>query len=99
MSEYPNILPLVESGHDEDATALLRKRYQVAAAAGPRSTKVALEAAIRLFGGDLRMTITFMNRPTPILNGDTPLERAERSEQDMELVLGWIGQIEAGVYV
>lgn len=98
MTETPNIVELIESGRAEEAVALLTKQFRVAAAAGSRSTKLALEVSTRLYGGDLRKTIYFMNTPHPWLSGDTPLQRAERSQKDLNDMLDMIGQIEAGVY-
>lgn len=99
MADIPNICALIDAGDTDEAIAVLTKSFGVTAAIGPRSTKIALEVATRLFAGDLWATIQFMNRRTPILNGDTPMQKAERSEADCEIVLNWIGQIAAGVYI
>ena len=98
MSEVPNLLELIEAGRKEEAIVLLTKGFRLAAAAGSRSTTAALEAATRLFCGNLEQTIIFMRRPHLQLNGDTPLERAERSDEGLEDVLTLIGRAEAGVY-
>lgn len=84
---------------DKEARELLRTRFSVCAAVGPRSERAALAAARSLFGGDLWATIKFMNRPGIGLGGAKPIEMAELSEDDLQVVLNWIGAIEAGVYV
>ena len=40
-----------------------------------------------------------MNKPHPWLEGQTPLERAEQSDEGLEFVIDMIGAIEAGVYI
>lgn len=84
---------------DAEANKLLRTKFSVCAAVGERSERAALAAARMLFGGDLWETIKFMNRPGFGLGGEKPIEKAELSEDDLEVVLNWIGAIEAGVYV
>ena len=68
-------------------------------ATGQRSRRAALEAATRIYAGDLLSTIFFMNKIHPWLDGQTPLERAEQSEEGLEFVIDMIGAIEAGVYI
>ena len=55
----------------------------------------AFEAAARICGGDLLSTIIFMNQIHPWLDGQTPLERAEQSDNGLEFVIDMIGAIEA----
>ena len=97
VPELPNIVTLIEDGRKE-ALAVLTEGFRLAAAAGARSSKAALEAATRLYGGDLVATAVFMNRQHPWLGGHTPLERAEESEEGLADVLEMLGAIEAGVY-
>ncbi|MCA0978673.1 MbcA/ParS/Xre antitoxin family protein [Qipengyuania flava] len=44
-------------------------------------------------------TIFFMNKVHPWLDGQTPLECAEQSEEGLKFVLDMIGAIEAGVHI
>ena len=99
MSKQSNISELMDAGHEDEAVALLVQGIRLVAAVGPRSAKAALEVAQRLYGGDLVQTIYFMNRSHPWLGEQTPIERAERSDEDLEVVLNMCGQIEAGVYI
>lgn len=99
MTKEPNILRLIQEGRREEAMALLTQEFRLAAAAGPRSTKAALEAATQLFGGDLRSTAYFMSEKSAYLAGKTPKERSEESEEGLEEVLTMIAQLEAGVYL
>ncbi|MGS1018099.1 hypothetical protein [Allosphingosinicella humi] len=96
--EASNLAELVQQGRQEEAESLLNQKFEVSAAVGERSTKVALEAATRLFAGNLRATIFWMNRRM-YGSDDTPLQAAERSEEDMGWVINRIGQIEGGVYI
>lgn len=98
VPELPNIVALIEAGRKEEALAVLTEAFRLAAAAGARSSKAALEAATRLYGGDLVTTACFMNRPHPWLNDRTPLERADTSDEGLQEVIELIGAIEAGVY-
>ncbi|WP_202385458.1 MbcA/ParS/Xre antitoxin family protein [Altericroceibacterium endophyticum] len=52
-----------------------------------------------LYGGDLVQTIHFMNRRHYWLGGETPIERAEQSEEGLAFILDMIGAIDAGVYL
>ena len=99
MTERPNILALIEAGHKHEALAVLNQGFRLAAAAGHRSSTAALEAASRLYGGDVVATTLFMNRQHPWLGGQTPIERAEESEEGLEFVIDMIGAIEAGVHI
>jgi uncharacterized protein (DUF2384 family) len=67
--------------------------------AAERSNRAALEGATYIYAGDLLSTIFFMNKVHPWLNGQTPLERAEQSDEGLEFVIDMIGAIEAGVYI
>ena len=40
-----------------------------------------------------------MNQIHPWLDGQTPLERAEQSDNGLEFVIDMIGAIEAGVFI
>ena len=92
-------MALIEAGRSSDAAALLCEGVHLLGATGERSSRAALEAARRLFAGDLLSTIFFMNKIHPWLGGQTPLERAEQSEEGLEFVIDMIGAIEAGVYI
>ncbi len=83
----------------EDAVALLKDGIHLVAATGPRSTKAAIETAKQLYAGDLEATVWFMNRRHPWLGGQTPIERAEQSDEGLEFVIDLIRAIEAGVYI
>ncbi|MBM0169531.1 MbcA/ParS/Xre antitoxin family protein [Altererythrobacter sp. C41] len=99
VTERRNILALIDAGREDEAVNLLAEGFHLAAAVGSRSTKAALEAAARLYAGDLLDTAYFMNRPHQCLEGQSPIERAEESDEGLELVLNMIGSIEAGVYI
>lgn len=94
-----NLLELLGPSRNEHAASLLIDGIHLVGAAGERSVSVALEAAKELFGGSLLSTIYFMNRRHPWLNGQTPLERAEESDEGRDFVISMIGAIAAGVYV
>lgn len=99
MTEGPNILDLLEAGREDAAVALLLEGVHLVGAIGPRSVRAAIEASRRLFGGDLMETICFMHNRHPWLLGQTVMERAEQSEEDVAFIINMIGAIEAGVYV
>ena len=99
MHSSPNLVTLIEAGRSSNATVLLREGVHLVGATGERSNRAALEAATRIYAGDLLSTIFFMNKPHPWLEGQTPLELAEQSEEGLEFVLEMIGAIEAGVYI
>lgn len=94
-----NLLELTDVGQSEDAASLLIDGVHLVGANGERSLAVALEAAKELFGGSLLSTVQFMNSHHPWLNGQTPLERAEESDEGRDFVISMIGAIAAGVYV
>ena len=78
---------------------LLREGVHLRGSTGKRSDRAALEAATRIYAGDLLSTIFFMNKVHPWLNGQTPLERAEQSDEGLEFVIDMIGAIKAGVFI
>ena len=53
----------------------------------------------RVCAGDLLSTILFMHKIHPWLEGQTPLERAEQSDEGLAYVIDMIGAIEAGVHI
>lgn len=87
MTEYPNIRALIDAGREEEAVALLMDGIRLPAATGARSVRAALEAALRLYHGNLKSTALFMNRPRSWLCGQTPLESAEESEAGLQVVI------------
>ncbi|MAW91049.1 MAG: hypothetical protein CL575_05310 [Altererythrobacter sp.] len=99
MHNPSNLVTLIEAGRSSDAAELLRDGVRLVGATGVRSNRAALEAATRIYAGDLLSTIFFMNKVHPWLNGQTPLERAEQSDEGLEFVIDMIGAIEAGVYI
>ena len=99
MHNPSNLVTLIEAGRSSDAAELLRDGVRLVGATGVRSNRAALEAATRIYAGDLLSTIFFMNKVHPWLNGQTPLERAEQSDEGLEFVSDMIGAIEAGVYI
>lgn len=99
ITDQANIVELIEAGREGEAIPLLLREVRLVAAVGSRSARAALATATRLCAGDLLATIWFMNRPHPWLSGQTPIVRAERSEEDLEFVIDMIGAIEAGVYI
>lgn len=78
---------------------LLREGVHLRGSTGKQSDRAALEAATRLFACDLLSTIFFMNKVHTWLDGQTPVERAEQSEEGIEYVIDMIGAIEVGVYI
>ena len=92
-------MTLIDVGRSSDAAALLREGVHLLGATGERSSRAALEAATCIYAGDLLSTIFFMNKVHPWLGGQTPLERAEQSDEGLEFVIDMIGAIEAGVYI
>lgn len=99
MHSPPNLVTLIEAGRSSDAAELLREAVHLLGATGERSNRAALEATTRIYAGDLLSTIFFMNTTHPWLDGQTPLERAEQSEEGLEYVIDMIGAIEAGVSI
>lgn len=94
-----NLLELPGPSRSEHAASLLIDGIHLVGAVGERSASVALEAAEELFGGSLLSTIHFMNYRHPWLNGQTPLERAEESDEGADFVVSMIRAIASGVYV
>ena len=99
MHSSPNLVTLIEAGRSSEADVLLCEGVHLVGATGERSSRAALEAATRLFAGDLLSTIFFMNKVHPWLHGQTPIERAEQSDEGLEFVIDMIGAIEAGVHI
>ena len=94
-----SLAELLEQGREAEAAAMLMKGVHLKAAVDHRSVEVALQVAKRLYAGNLLSTIWFMNRQHPWLGGQTPIERAEESDEGMAFVLDMLGAIEAGVYI
>jgi hypothetical protein len=99
MTEQPNLLKLIEAGQEIEVIALLKEGVHLVGAVGSRSARIAIEATERLFDGDFMGTIRFMNHRHPWLAGQTVMERAEQSDEDVQFLLDMIGAIEAGVYI
>lgn len=94
-----NLLELISSDRNDEAAKLLVEGIHLVGAKGDRSLAVALEAARKLFGGDLRSTVQFMNHRHLWLDGQTPLELAEASDDGRNFVLSMIGAIESGSFI
>lgn len=94
-----NIRALIDAGREKEAIAVLIEGVQLRAAVGARSAQAALKAAMHLYDGDVVATVWFMNRQHPWLGGQTPIERAEESDDGLEFVIDMIGAIGAGVYI
>lgn len=94
-----NLLELIETNRNDEAAELLTDGIHLVGAIGDRSLVVALEAAKKLFAGDLSSTIQFMNYRHPWLDGQTPLEHAEESDEGRNSVLSMISAIESGTYL
>ena len=99
MKASSEFATLLKEGRRQEASELLRAGVHLVGATGERSSRVAMEAASRIGSGDLLSTIYFMNKPHAWLDGQTPLARAEQSEEGHEFVLDMSGAIEAGVYI
>lgn len=99
MNASPRFSKLLEADRRQEASELLRVGVHQVGVTGERSSRAALEAAMHICAGDLLSTIYFMNKPHPWLDGLTPLERAEQSEEGIEFVIDMICAIEAGVYI
>lgn len=99
MKTSSEFAKLLKAGRRQEANDLLRQGMNLVGAIGERSSRAALEAATRICAGDLLSTIFFMNKIHPWLDGQTPLERAERSDEGLEFVIDMIGAIEAGVHI
>ena len=94
-----NLMELIETDRNDEAANLLTDGIHLVGAIGDRSLAVALEAATKLFGGDLSSTIQFMNYRHPWLDGQTPLEHTEDSNEGRNSVLNMISAIESGAYL
>lgn len=94
-----NFAELLNANRYPDAGELLSEGVYLVGAIGERSTRAALEAAARICADDLLSTIFFMNKIHPGLERQTPLERAEQSDEGLEFVIDMIGATEAGVYI
>ena len=94
-----NLLELIETNRNDEAAELLINGIHLVGAIGDSSLAVALEAATKLFAGDLSSTIQFMNYRHPWLDGQTPLEHTEDSNEGRNSVLNMISAIESGAYL
>ena len=99
MHNHPNMVTLIEAGRSSDAEMLLREGVQLLGSTGERSNRAALEVATRIYAVDLMSTIFFMNKVHRWLHDQTPIERAEQSDESLEFVIDMIGAIEAGVHI
>lgn len=99
MHRHPNLVTLIEAGRRSEAAVLLRKGVHQLSSTGERSNRAALEAAARICAGDLLSSIFFMNKVHLWLDGQTPIERAEQSDEGLEFVINMIGATQAGVYI
>lgn len=99
MHNPSSLVTLIEAGRSSDAAELLCDVGHPVSATGERSNWAALEAATRIFASDLLSAIFFMNKVHPWLVGQTPLERAEQSDEGLGFVIDMISVIEAGVYI
>lgn len=77
---------------------MLQNDVNVVGGIGDRLPQAALKAAFRLCAGDLLSSIFSMNKVHLWLDGHTPLERAEQSDEGHEFVIDMIGAIEAEDY-
>ncbi len=85
-----NIIELLQTDH-QAAVERITEAFRRGAAAGSRSGEAA-QAAFEAYKGDLTKCRRFMTTPHVELNGDTPLERAERDDQGLKDVLQVIGR-------
>ena len=99
MKASSEFAKLLRAGRRQEANDLLRQGMHLVGAIGERSSRAALEAATRICAGDLLSTILFMNMIHPWLEAQTPLERAEQSDEGLAFVIDMIGAIEAGVHI
>ena len=99
MTHSPILATLLQAGRRHEATELFREGVHLVGANGERSRRAAFEEATRVCAGDLLSNIFFMNKIHPWLDGHTPLDCAEQSEEGLALVLDMIGAIEAGVNI
>ncbi len=56
-----------------------------------------VDAVSRVFHGDREAIVTFLNRPHPLLEGETPFDMARSSSAGTEAVLNLIRRAEAGI--
>ena len=99
MKASSEFATLLKEGRRRGASELLREGAHLVTATGERSARAGLEAATRICLGELSSTIFFMNKIHPWLDDQTPLERAEQSDEGLAFVIDMIGAIEAGVYI
>ena len=99
MKASSEFATLLKAGRRQEANNLLREGVHQVGATGERSSRAAVQAATRIYAGDLLSAIFFMNKIHLWLDGQTPLEPPEQSEEGLELVIDMIGAIEAGVYI
>ena len=99
MQNELNPAVLLESRRTSEARKMLHSGVHVVGSIGARSAQAPIEAATRLYAGDLISTLLFMNKVHSWLDGQTLLERAEQSDEGLESVIDMIGTIEAGVYI
>lgn len=94
-----NFAELLNANRYSNAGELLSEGVHLVGATGERPTRAALEAAARICAGDLLSSIFFMTKVHLWLDGQTPIERAEQSDEGLEFVIDMIGATEAGVYI
>ena len=99
MKASSEFATLLKAGRRQEESSLLREGVHLVGAIGERSANAALEAATRICSGELLSIIFFMNKIHPSLDGQTPLERAQQSDEGFAFVIDMIGAIEAGVYM
>ena len=56
-----------------------------------------VDAVSRVFHGDQEAIVAFLNRPHPLLEGETPFDMARSSSAGTEAVLNLIRRAEAGI--
>ena len=56
-----------------------------------------VDAVSRVFHGDREAIVAFLNRPHPLLEGETPFDMARSSSAGTEAVLNLIRRAEAGI--
>ena len=98
MKSSSDFTTLLKAGRRQEANDFLSQGVRLVGATGERSSRAALEAAKRICSSELLSTIFFMNKSHPWLDGQTPLERAEQSDEGLAFVIDMIGAIEAGVH-
>ena len=63
---------------------------------GPSASE-AIDAAARAWHGDRAATLAFLDRPHPLLAGQSPLDMARSSTAGADAVLALIRRAEAGI--